>query len=120
MKTIIAGSRTINNYEIVEGVIIICPWEITEVVCGCAAGVDTTGEFIAKDRGWPIVKFPAEWEIFGKRAGVMMRNKDMVDYADALILIWDGKNKGSKNMLQTAKKTGLRILEIIIKEYEEK
>jgi hypothetical protein len=30
----------------------------------------------------------------------------MADYADALIAIWDGKSKGTKNMIKQMEKSG--------------
>jgi hypothetical protein len=33
----------------------------------------------------------------------------MAQYADALIAFWDGKSKGTKNMIDEAKKQGLII-----------
>lgn len=121
MKTIVAGSRTITNYDFVWSSIAACPWhnDITEIVSGAAQGVDKMGESYA--RAHPNIKikrFPAQWDAFGKRAGVM-RNKDMAEYSDGLILIWDGQSKGSKNMLSEAKKRGLRIFNVTIQEIEE-
>jgi hypothetical protein len=119
MKTIIAGSRKFINYSFVWAAIYACPWhdEITEVVSGNAKGVDRMGESYAKQHGWPIKKFPAQWGEFGKQAGPI-RNQEMAKYADALVLIWDGKSKGSKNMLNQAKSNGLRIFTVTTEEIE--
>jgi len=43
MKVIIAGSRNINNYDIVLNAISDSNFDITEVVCGMASGVDDLG-----------------------------------------------------------------------------
>ena len=108
MKTIIAGSRTINSPEIVAEAIIESGFDITEVVSGTARGVDSVGEQIARDFGIPVSRFPADWYVFGKIAGVM-RNKEMAKYADAAIVVWDGSSKGSANMIAEAKKAGLKV-----------
>jgi hypothetical protein len=110
MKTIIAGSRTIENYRLVENAAKECGWKITEVVNGLARGVDSLGGKWAKENKIPVKEFPAEWGTFGKRAG-FIRNEQMAKYADALILIWDGESRGSSMMLQIAKATGLKIYE---------
>lgn len=44
MKVIVAGSRTITNYERVKQVIAEFPFLITEIVSGGARGVDQMGE----------------------------------------------------------------------------
>jgi hypothetical protein len=33
----------------------------------------------------------------------------MAKYADALIAVWDGKSRGTKNMIDEAKKLGLKV-----------
>lgn len=111
MKTIIAGSRSVNDIKIVltaaenaEAIGIT----VTEVVSGCARGVDQLGEQIALMNGIPIKKFPADWERFGKRAG-FLRNVQMADYAEALIAVWDGESKGTKHMIDMAKARGLKV-----------
>ena len=74
------------------------PSEITEVVCGMAIGVDTLGKEWAESQNIPVQEFPADWDGYGKKAG-MIRNKEMAAYADCAILIWDSKSRGTKNML---------------------
>lgn len=53
-------------------------------------------------------RFPADWGKYGKSAGVL-RNKQMAEYADGLIAFWDGKSRGTANMIETAKGLGLRV-----------
>lgn len=112
MKVIVAGSRTITGLINVALAIKDSGFQIDEVVCGCARGVDTEAAFIAKMRGIPVKEFPADWNLYGKRAGYI-RNSQMADYADALILVWDGKSRGSANMLKQAREKGLKIYEKI-------
>lgn len=113
MKVIIAGSRTINKPSVIREAMEKSQFNITEVVCGGARGVDFVGKILALSHGIPVKKFPADWEGYGKRAG-HIRNAQMADYADALILVWDGKSRGSANMLKTAKERGLKIFEKIV------
>jgi len=108
MKTIVAGSRTISEYSVVQSAIIESGFTITEIVSGCARGVDTLGEKYANLNNLPIQKFPADWNKYGKSAGYI-RNGEMARYADALIAIWDGQSKGTKHMIDTAKKYNLTI-----------
>ena len=98
MKTIIAGTRTFTDYGLLEKAIHSSRFEITEVVCGLAKGADSLGEQWAIQHNIPVAYFPAEWKLYGKKAGPL-RNKQMAEYADKLIALWDGESKGTKNMI---------------------
>ena len=97
MKVIIAGSRGITQYTIVqeaideafkkEGI------EITEVVSGTAKGVDQLGEVAAELNDIPIKQFPAEWSKYGRSAG-FVRNGKIADDADVLIACVANDRKG--------------------------
>lgn len=113
MKTIIAGTRTIHEFKIVARAIEASGFTITEVVSGDGAGPDTLGAIWARNREIPVTYFQPDWETHGKAAGPI-RNRRMAEYADALILVWDGKSKGSKSMLAEATKRGLKIYQHII------
>lgn len=108
MKVIIAGSRSISSLGTVEDAVRRSGFSITEVVSGAARGVDRLGEQWAEREGIAVKRFPADWEAYGKSAG-FIRNRQMGDYADALIAIWDGKSKGTKGMIDYAMKRGLRV-----------
>jgi YspA, cpYpsA-related SLOG family len=111
MKTIIAGSRTINNLPELELAIKESGIQITEVICGGANGVDKLGEKWAKDNNVPIKYFLPNWEQFGKAAGPI-RNSQMIDYAEAAIILWDGISRGT---LDTITKANSRTLKSYIK-----
>ncbi|MFM7858006.1 MAG: SLOG family protein, partial [Flammeovirgaceae bacterium] len=91
MKTIVAGSRGIADYEVVLAAIRQSGFEVTEVVSGTARGVDKLGERYAIENVIPITRFVPDWDKHGKRAGYL-RNTEMGDYADALIAVWDGES----------------------------
>lgn len=98
MRTIIAGSRGIEDYKIIYKAVVQSGFTVTEVVSGCARGVDILGELYAFHHGLPTRQFPALWDIYGKSAGYR-RNLVMADNADQLIAIWDGKSRGTKHMI---------------------
>ena len=108
MKVIIAGSRTITNEQAIFTAIKESGFEITEVVSGGAAGVDKFGEKYANRYDIPLKIFPADWEKKKASAGII-RNAEMAKYAEALIAVWDGKSRGTKNMIETATKKGLKV-----------
>ncbi len=104
MKTIIAGGR---NYEFsqydIERLDLL---EITEVVSGCATGADAEGEAWARKWGIPIKEFPADWKKHGRAAGPI-RNREMAEHADAVVLFPGGV--GTASMRRQAQIHGLRI-----------
>lgn len=120
MKTIIAGPRDYFIYRTVEDAIRLSEFEITEVVSGCASGVDTLGEQWAYHHGIPVMPFPVaktDWQEKGRAAGPI-RNSAMAEYADALIAVWDGKSTGTADMIKKAKTKRLSLYVHKIKESE--
>lgn len=118
MKLIIAGSRHIQpSFEFIrDSLEMMSILDITELVCGMATGVDSAGHHWARQEEIQIKKFYADWEKYGKPAGPM-RNIQMAKYADELLLIWDGKSPGSKNMKSEMERLNKPIHEIIIKSH---
>lgn len=108
MKTIIAGSRKGFTYEDVVACMKKISWNPTEIVSGHADGVDSFGEKWAKMRKIPVRVFYADWKEQGRSAG-MQRNVKMAQYADAAVILWDGESKGTKHMINEARKQGLTI-----------
>lgn len=108
MRTIIAGSRSITEYDTLLSAIEEIDFEITTVISGGAKGVDSLGEWFAEDNGIPLEIFPADWARFGRSAGYI-RNQEMADNAEACLILWDGKSKGSLHMNNIAVKKGLKV-----------
>ena len=109
MRTIIAGSRNIFDYDLLLNAIDNCGWEITEVVSGTAQGVDKLGEQWARKNNIKLRRFPANWNKHGRAAGPI-RNKEMASYAEALIALWDGNSRGTERMIKEAERCGLKVI----------
>lgn len=123
MKTIIAGSRDITDMTLVYDAVDESGFDISEVVCGKAPGVDTLGESYAVGFGIPVKSFPAKWKDITVPGAVIRRgkyglynaiaghtrNQQMAEYADALIAVWDGQSTGTADMISRAKKLGLKV-----------
>lgn len=108
MKTIIAGGRNITDYNLIIEAVQEANFEITEIVSGGAKGVDALGEKYATEHNINLKIFPANWEKY-KRAAGPIRNKQMAEYADALIAVWDGQSRGTKNMIEQAADHHLKV-----------
>lgn len=110
-RVIIAGGRLFDDYIYLKESMDYLLQNINDeiiVVCGKARGADTLGEKYAKERGYVINYFPADWDKHGKAAGYI-RNEEMAKNADALVAFWDGKSRGTKNMIELANQYGLRV-----------
>ena len=73
------------------------------------------GERFAKEYDYGLKVFKPNWVMYHKSAGIR-RNKEMAEYADALIAFWDGKSNGTKNMIEEAKLKGLLVRVIMVNE----
>ena len=116
-RIIIAGSRDYSNYDVIRSTMSTFDLlekykpENIEIVSGGCRGVDTLAEKLAKEFGYKFTEFPADWSL-GKRAGYL-RNKQMAEYAakenGMLVAFWDMKSRGTKLMIDLAKKYKLQI-----------
>lgn len=108
VRTIIAGSRECTDERDLLDAIEACGWTPTTVISGAARGADRLGEAWSARSGVPCERFPAEWDRHGRAAG-FIRNEIMSERADALIALWDGSSRGTKHMIDTALRKGLRV-----------
>lgn len=112
MKIIVAGGRNFNNYELLrdslDRIFQRLKKENIVIISGTAKGADSLGEQYSKERGYKLEKFPANWNRFQMAAGPI-RNEQMAQVADALVLFWNGKSRGSADMLERAKKHSLKV-----------
>lgn len=119
-KVIVAGSRTFNDYLLLEEKldrILSKRLPDVEIVLGTADGADRQGELYANKNKLPIKRFPADWNTHGKKAGYL-RNLEMAKYADACIVFWNGTSKGTKHMIDIANKHNLPLRIIRYTDYQ--
>lgn len=100
MKIAIVGSRTVSCVELDAFVS-----ADDEIVSGGALGVDRCAAEYARAHGLPLVEFLPQYERYG-RAAPIVRNRQIVDYADKVVAFWDGKSKGTQSVIAYAKKMG--------------
>ncbi len=109
MKVIIAGSRYLTDMKLVEDALDKSGfYNITEVVCGMARGIDTLGRTWALEHNIYVKEFPAHWYEHGRAAGPI-RNLEMAEYADALIAIPSPDSIGTWDMIDKARANGLEV-----------
>lgn len=111
VKVIIAGGRALRASaaqfdEWVRPLLERHDLSSLEIVSGGASGADAMGCAWAHANKVPVRVFRAEWDVHGRAAGPI-RNREMAQYADELIAVWDGKSPGTKNMINEARAAGL-------------
>lgn len=124
VRIIVAGGRDFEDYELLSATLLGTVEKLInknileepshlEFVSGTCRGADVLGERFAESCGYKIKRFPAKWDELGKRAGYV-RNCDMAKYASEadhgiLVAFWDGISKGTRNMIEIAKRYGLDV-----------
>ena len=101
MKVLIAGSRSITEFDLTDYI----PKNTELIISGGADGIDSIAEeFADKNRISKLIVRP-RYDLYGK-AAPLKRNEIMVDIADEVLIVWDGKSKGTKYTAQYAEKNG--------------
>ena len=112
MKIAVIGSRNLH----VENLENYLPSDCTEIVSGGAKGIDACAAAFAKSHNIKLTEFLPQYEVYGRGAPIV-RNKQIVDYADRVLAFWDGKSKGTWSVIQYCEKMG-KPCEIISPEQE--
>lgn len=115
-SVVVAGSRDFQNYQLLKATVsqILSAKLLThsvEIVSGTCRGADKLGERFAKEFGLSVREFPADWDKHGRAAGPI-RNRQMAEYADAVIVFLPPNSRGSKSMMTIAGDLGkpLRVI----------
>ena len=104
MKLLIVGSRSITDFDLAPYV----PLDVDTVISGGADGVDALAELYADTHRLSKYIIRPRYDLYG-RAAPIKRNAQMVDIADAVLVIWDGCSKGAKSTIKYAEKTNKSI-----------
>jgi hypothetical protein len=104
-KLIVAGSRGFNDYELLSRTLFAIAEDVDPTVeisnvSGMARGADMLAAQFAKTNNVQLYEFPANWDMYGKRAGYL-RNEEMAAFSNGLLAFWDGESRGTKHMIET-------------------
>ena len=104
MKLLIVGSRSITEFDLTPYI----PSEIDTVISGGASGIDSLAEQYADLHRLSKYIMRPRYDLYG-RAAPIKRNEQMVDIADAVLVIWDGHSKGAQHTVKYANKVNKPI-----------
>lgn len=122
LRVIIAGGRDFDDFSLLVSKCRDIIFKESEsinadkirIISGTATGADRLGEQYANFANYEVTRFPANWDTYGKSAGYR-RNAEMAKFASEegnkgiLIAFWDGKSRGTKNMIDLAKRYRLEV-----------
>lgn len=108
-RLLVCGSRTITDKNWIYSQIEVYWYE--NLACysdpimieGAAREIDLIAKAYAVENDWEIEEYPADWDKHGRSAGYI-RNDIMVKKADEVLILWDGKSKGTKHSINLCKK----------------
>lgn len=110
MKIAIIGSRNL----VVNNIGAYLPKGVTEIVSGGAKGIDTCARIYAIKNNIKLTEFLPNYNEFGKRAP-LIRNLEIIDYADEVIAFWDGESHGTKFVIDNCKNRNKRVKILVLK-----
>ncbi len=113
MKLLIAGSRSIGTFDPEKYV----PSDTALIISGGAAGIDTAAEQYADAHRISKLILRPRYDLYG-RAAPIKRNEEMVDAADAVLIIWDGISRGTKHTAEYARKQGKAVTVVVVENSE--
>ena len=99
MKLLVVGSRSITGFD-------LSPYitdDVDTVISGGAEGIDSLAEQYADLHRLSKYILRPRYDLYG-RAAPLKRNEQMIDMADAVLVIWDGKSKGTQYTIRYTKK----------------
>ena len=126
MICIIAGSRDLENYELIAKAHKASGFNITKILNGAARGVDKNSTKYAVEQRIPYEEYPAKWHDFSEPCIIKYhkngnpynalagnrRNTEMLKLGQALIAIRKPKNlisRGTDDMIKQAKAKGIPV-----------
>lgn len=126
LKLIVAGGRDFNDYDRLSAVLFDFAEGVPDdvgisIVSGMAKGADALAVTFANNESVKLYEFPANWGDLTVEGAVVKtnrwgnkynaaaghaRNRKMAEFSERLIIFWDGKSTGSKNMIKEMERLG--------------
>lgn len=115
IATLVCGGRDLETADYVQVARVLdelnAAIAIGRVIHGCARGADTLAGWWARARRLPVHAFPADWERYGKAAG-MIRNRAMLKAGRPDVVVAFAGGKGTTNMVSLAVAASVPVLRV--------
>ena len=104
MKLMIAGSRSIKDFDISP----YMPEGVEMIISGGATGIDTLAEAYADKHRLSKMILRPRYDLYAK-AAPLKRNEQMIEEADTILIFWDGKSRGTEYTIKISEKMNKKI-----------
>lgn len=106
MIVLVCGGRDFNDYDLLKSELDQCLPDV--IISGACRGADTLAIKWAIENNVSYISCPAEWEKYGRIAGIK-RNQYMLDtHKPDLVIAFDGGN-GTRHMISIARKSNVPV-----------
>ena len=113
MKIAIVGSRGITNINLEKYITKQILINVSEIVTGGAKGIDTLAMQFARDNNLPCRIFLPEYSRY-KKGAPLKRNELIANYCEESYIFWNGKSKGTNQILNCFNKLNKKVNLFII------
>lgn len=114
-RILVCGGRNYDDQERVYRILDAASRAVVDrtiaIIHGDAKGADHLADVWAKERQVSVLRFPADWESHGKRAGPI-RNKQMLDEGKPHVVVAFPGGSGTKHMVGLARQYGIPVKEV--------
>jgi len=102
MKVAVIGSRGLHDecYDCISDNI---PVGCSEIITGGAVGIDTVAARYASEHSLKLSIIEPDYDAHDRSAPII-RNEEIVRASDFVLVIWDGRSRGSLNVIMTCLK----------------
>jgi len=100
LKLLVVGTRTFNDYNILSEELNKY-YNIEEIITGITGNTDSMAVQYANEKSIKWKRYVIEKDSLGRTIGYN-RNKDMIESSDEIIIFWDGKSCGTKDLIEKA------------------
>ena len=104
MRVAVIGSRTLH----LENLSDYLPEETTEIISGGAKGIDADAKKYAQENEIALTEFLPDYQRYG-RGAPLKRNIQIIEYADMVLAVWDGKSRGTKFVIDQCQKKNIPV-----------
>jgi len=110
MNVIMCGGRNWDNAGKIQDAFDLLGPGKHRIIQGGASGADNMSKNLATSRGIEVITYDADWKKHGRAAGPI-RNQKMLEQGnpDEVFAFWDGKSRGTLDMISRAVKGGIPV-----------